>query len=164
MPRRILSIPLLCLLAIHAVFGGVRGATAMCFGGHSHHEHVVACDHRDHGDDVQACDEPTAASAHAASDDCPHEQTILGPVPVDLLADCCTCTDVEIDLRDLPATSRDAEDDSDPPILIGPPVAVLATCDVHAPRGLVRGPPPRETDDPARLHGLRVVRSTRFNI
>jgi len=153
MDRLRLSIPMLCLIAVHVLFGGARGASAICFGGHGHDGHAHASVHG-------AGEEPGAIEAHCSHD---HDGLLPVPVPADLVGDCCTCTDVTVHLRDLPASIRDADDASVDEPASSPPAIVAVATPLVSGRSF-RGPPPPGFDDPAGRHRLRIVRTTRLLI
>ncbi len=150
MARRLLAIPLLWLVAVHALLGGTGGLTSVCFGGHHHHEHEH---HAHHTAD------PTAAIGH-----CPRGAGGPGLVLADLVTEECTCPHLPVDVPDLRVADRDEEDRSHDGTTAVADAGLLAVpFDVTVPAG--RGPPAAADDDAVvRRHRLLVVRTTRLLI
>lgn len=149
MSRRLLSIPLLCLVLLHAVLGAGRGESVICFGGHDHHHHDSHHDSH-HG------------SVHDAADHAVHPCGLPGAIPVAYLTDCCTCADVLIDLQDLHPPDRDDTGIAWIPGGPGPDAVFVASIGIGPPD---RGRPPRPPvvdPDPARRHHLAVLGVTRL--
>ena len=143
MARRLLGIPLLCLVLVHAVLGAGRGEHAICFGGHHHHH-----DHDGH---------------HEA--DASHPCGLPGAIPVAYLTDCCTCPAVLIDLHELQTPDRGDELVPRDPAESGPSAGMLAALRQRPPDRLRPPRPPRPPDadpDPARRHHLAVLGITRL--
>lgn len=145
MSRRLLSLPLLCLVLMHAVLGGGRGEHVICFGGHHEHHHGEHGEHPDHHD-------------AAASLPC----SLPGAIPVAYLSDCCTCPTVPIDLHELQASDRGDELVPAPPADPHPAAGLLAAVRQRPPDRLRPPRPPDAEPDPARRHHLAVLGITRL--
>ncbi len=138
MSRRLLSLPLLCLVLMHAVLGGGRGEHVICFGGHhGHHEHH-------HGADA------------------PHPCGVPGAIPVAYVSDCCTCPTVLIDLHELQGSDRGDELVPAPAADPNPTAGLLAAVRQRPPDRLRPPRPPDAEPDPARRHHLAVLGITRL--
>ena len=151
MSPRLLCIPLLCLVLVHAVLGAGRGESVICFGGHHHHHH-----HDSHpGDGL-----PGPAAFHHGT--AGHPCSLPGAIPVAYLSDCCTCPVVLLDLHELHPPDR--EPAVAPASPAGPCTAATVITAI-GPRPPDQGRPPRPPvldPDPARRHHLAVLGVTRL--
>ncbi|MFK7959873.1 MAG: hypothetical protein AB8G96_05040 [Phycisphaerales bacterium] len=149
MPPRTPAMFLLSLLLVNAAFGGSR-VLSICLGGGHEHDSCAPL--------VAAPGSPDAAPSCGA--ECSHQASLPLPVPSDDHADDCGCTDVEVELCDVPAPPRDsaidrlADNVPDGPVALPGHIQIAA----HAVRGPPSTPPGSPPGLPPCLGALRTVR------
>lgn len=132
---------LLTAVAVQAIFGGLQNTVSICLGGG--HEHEVT-------EVVEQCEF-----------ECTHHSTFPTPITEIDIED-CDCTDIELALIHLLAAPRLGDDDS----IVAMQFQPLSYECVFENQPLTswRGPPQWDSDNPAKLYQLVVVRTTRLLI